>query len=69
MRRRDAQFTQVILIEDMSFGGGPFPSGPLPAAPAVEAPPGGGRIRPSFPVSAHLLAELKRRTGRATARP
>lgn len=69
MKRRDAQFTQVILIEDMSFGGDPFPAGPLPAAPAAEIPPIDGRARPAFPVSSHLLAELRRRTGRATARP
>ena len=66
MRRRDAQFTQVILIEDMSFGGGPFPTGPLPTA---EAPPLDGRILPSLQVSSHLRAEIQRRTGRATARP
>ena len=66
MERRLARFTQVILIEDMAFGGGPFPSGPLPTA---EAPAIDGKAVGSFSCSSHPLADLKRRTGRPTAQP
>jgi hypothetical protein len=38
MERRYARFTQVILIEDMAFGGDPFPSGPLPTAETPAQP-------------------------------